>query len=105
MLVKDLRKGQLLRPKSGDLYLYQDTWVDIPTKGPIVSYDIATTYSWKALRSADHVRKSSCAVYVGKARDVVKIVGTYVSYSLLIDGKIYRFSGREFKYMECISNL
>ena len=105
MLVKDLRKGQLLSPKSGELYLYRDTWVSVPAASPITEYDVATTYVWRAYRSSDMGRQASCAVYVGKSRDSVKIVGSYTSYNLLIDGILYKFSGREVRHMECISNL
>jgi hypothetical protein len=105
MLVRDLKKGQLLRPKTGEIYLYRDTWVSVPAASPITEYDIATTYAWRALRSSDDVLIAKCAVYVGKSRDEVKIVGSYTSYNFLIDGKLYKFSGREIKHMKCISNL
>jgi|7_EtaG_2_1085326.scaffolds.fasta_scaffold10519_3 hypothetical protein len=105
MLVRDLKKGQLLRPKTGTIYLYQDTWVSVPAASPITDYDIATTYMWRAFHSSDNVLIAECAVYVGKSRDEIKIVGSYTSYNLLIDGKLYKFSGREIKHMECISNL
>ena len=106
MLVRDLKKGILIRPIEGPFYLYQDTWVSMPGNKKIVLYDIATTYSWTALRhSTETVRQASYGVFVGKTRDPVKIVGSYTSYNLLIDGKLYKISGREFKNLECISNI
>jgi len=105
MLVKDLVKGQLLKPKSGKFYLYHDTWVDVPSKGSIVIYNIATIHPLRAARMSDVIETADCAVYVGRTRDATKIVGTFISYSLLIEGELYKFSGRELKYLECISNI
>ena len=104
MLVRHLKKGQLLQPIEGEFYLYQDTWVSVPKAGPVVSYDIATTSLWKAMRSSDEVVRASCAVYVGKTYDPIKIVGTYTSYNLLVNGKLYKIAGSEFRNLECISN-
>ena len=93
-----------MQPTVGEFYLYQDTWVSVPKAGPVVSYDIATTSLWRAMRSADEVIRAPCAVYVGKSYDPVKIVGTYTSYNLLIGGKLYKIAGNEFRNLECISN-
>jgi hypothetical protein len=104
MLVRHLKKGQLLQPTVGEFYLYQDIWVSVPKAGPVVSYDIATTCFWKAMRSADNVVRAPFAVYVGKTYDPIKIVGTYTSYNLLVNGKLYKIAGNEFRNLECISN-
>jgi hypothetical protein len=105
MLVGDLIKGQLLRPKIGEFYLYQDTWVLETKDNRIVDYRIATLHPLRAMRVTDHIETAACGVYVGKTNDAVKIVGAYTSYNLLIAGQLYKISGRELKNLECVSNI
>ncbi|MDB4337552.1 hypothetical protein OAA09_00880 [bacterium] len=103
MKVSSLSIGDYVKPKSGlSFHLASDTWIfdkahrdeDVP----VAAFNVANlVYEYPG----NHfINTADCALYLGRTKDKIKIVGKYISYNFLISGHIYKVSGYEIRHLE-----
>jgi hypothetical protein len=97
MRVTELCEGQLLKTRNGlGFSVDEEVWITSESPTGIAKYSVALVVK-------EYVNCPKNGVYLGRKVNDLKISGTNTHYQVLIEGRVCKILGKDFRFIEVIN--